>query len=116
MEWIARAEVICVRAADAFDELDPDRFSNQEEFALNVDELFDDYLGDLQDLSPPSQDEATIARWLDLNAQLADSWAEFVRSDGGEAATRAFAKTAEPITRRADSLIRGYGAAKCSID
>ena len=116
MEWIARAEVICVRSADAFDELDPDRFSSQAEFARNVDELFDDYLGDLQDLRPPPQDEATIARWLDLNTQLADSWAEFLRSDGGEAANQVFTKTAEPLTRRADSLIREYGAAKCSID
>lgn len=116
MEWIARAEAICVRAADAFDKLDPDSFSNQAEFARNVDELFDDYLGGLGDLSPPFQDEATIARWLDLNAQLADSWAEFLRSDGGETATLAFEQTGARITTRADTLIRDYGAAKCSND
>ena len=116
VEWIARAEAICVRAADTFDELDPDRFSNQEEFARSVDELFDEYLGDLRNLPPPAQDEATIARWLDLNSQLADSWAEFLQSDGSETTTQAFESTAERITRRADSLIRSYGAAKCSND
>ena len=115
-EWIARAEVICVRAADAFDELDPDRFSNQAKFARSVDELFDGSLGDLQDLPPPSEDTATIERWLDLNTQLADSWVEFIRSDGDEAATTAFSKTAEGLTRRADSLIRAFGASKCAND
>lgn len=116
MEWIARAEVICVRAADAFDELDPDRFSNQAEFARNVDELFDNYLRDLQELPPLSQDEATIEQWLDLETQLADSWAEFLQSDGGGAATQTFEKTAGQITRRADNLIRAFGASKCSND
>ena len=115
-EWIARAEVICVRAADAFDELDPDGFSSQAEFGRSVDELFDNYLGDLQALPPPSQDQTTIEEWLDLETQLADSWAEFLRSDGGKAATQTFEKTAGQITKRADDLIRAFGASKCSND
>ena len=115
-EWIARAEVICIRAADAFDELDPDRFSSQAEFARNVDELFDNYLGDLRELPPPSEDQATIEQWLDLESQLADSWAEFLQSDGRKAASQTFEKTAGRITGRADSLIRAFGASKCSND
>jgi hypothetical protein len=48
-----------------------------------------------------------LIRWLIIDGP---------RSDGDEAATTAFSKTAEGLTRRADSLIRAFGASKCAND
>jgi hypothetical protein len=115
-EWIAEAETICARAAASFDALDPDDFGSRQDFARAVDDQFDRRLADLRALDPPASDEGTIDRWLDLQEQLAEAWATFLASDGGQKATEAFTDTAEPISTRADRLIRTVGADGCAVD
>jgi hypothetical protein len=115
-EWIAEAEVICARAGKALDELDPDNFDSQKEFARAAVDVFGDYLADLRALTAPPGDQATITRWLDLQEELAEAWGSFLASAGGETATEVFVETAEPISKRADRLIRRFGADGCAVN
>ena len=115
-EWIAQAEAICIRAGDELDKLDPDNFDSQTEFAGAVNDAFAAYIADLRVLTSPPDDQATITEWLDLQVKLAEARKRFLVSDGGQRATETFSKTAAPISKRADRLIRRFGAAKCAVD
>jgi hypothetical protein len=115
-EYIAQADEICAAAQESAQNLpQPTDPASAEGFADSLEEITNDYIGELRELEPPEEDAQQIEEFVGQMEQAGLKIVEATRSNSlGADPARAYDEALQ-LAEEANEHAQGYGFSSCGI-